>query len=172
MNDVFTRAIAQADLKGSFLLDSDLDRLDSFAKEGNKRLDAVAALTNNAAAIISDAAHKLFAEQPALIQPGGNAYPHRRMAACLRDMEIILRYISYAMLAGDPSILDDRCLNGLRETYNALGTPGQSVARAVTLMKDSAMNYLKDPSNVTRGDCAALYSEAATYFDKAASSIA
>ncbi|WP_218080328.1 globin family protein [Anthocerotibacter panamensis] len=172
MNDVFTRAIAQADLKGSFLLESDLDKLASFAKEGVKRLDAVAALTNNAPAIISDAAHKLFAEQQELIQPGGNAYPHRRMAACLRDMEIILRYVSYALLAGDASVLDDRCLNGLRETYNALGTPTQSVARAVQLMKDAAMVHLKSTANVTVGDCSSLYSEAATYFDKAAASIA
>jgi phycocyanin beta chain len=172
MNDVFTRAIAQADLRGSFLLESDLDRLASFASNGNRRLDAVAALTNNAAAIISDAAHKLFAEQPALTQPGGNSYPNRRMAACLRDMEIILRYITYSMLAGDPSVLDDRCLNGLRETYNALGTPTQSVARAVSLMKESALNYMKDSTNITQWDCGFLYAEAATYFDKASSSIA
>jgi phycocyanin beta chain len=172
VNDVFTKAIAQADLKGSFLLDSDLEKLAGFAKEGNKRLDGVAAITNNAAAIISEAAHKLFAEQQELIQPGGNAYPHRRMAACLRDMEIILRYVSYAMLAGDPSVLDDRCLNGLRETYNALGTPTQSVARAVNLMKDATMVYLKDSSSVTKGDCTSLYQEAATYFDKAAAAIA
>jgi phycocyanin beta chain len=172
MNDVFTKAIAQADLKGSFLAESDLDKLANFAKEGNRRLDAVAALTNNAAAIISTAAHKLFAEQQELIQPGGNAYPNRRMAACLRDMEIILRYVTYSMLAGDSSVLEDRCLNGLRETYNALGTPTQSVARAVAFMKDAAMGYLKDSSNVTKGDCASLYAEAATYFDKAAAAIA
>lgn len=172
MNDVFTKAIAQADLKGAFLSEAEFDKLASFAKEGNKRLDAVAALTNNASAIISEAAHRLFAEQKELIQPGGNAYPNRRMAACLRDMEIILRYVSYSLLSGDASVLDDRCLNGLRETYNALGTPTQSVARAVSLMKEAAMVYLKDSSNVTKGDCSALYAEAATYFDKAAAAIA
>ena len=31
------------------------------------------------------------------------------------------------MLAGDASVMDDRCLNGLRETYQALGTPGSAV---------------------------------------------
>jgi len=31
-------------------------------------------------------------------------------------------------MAGDSSVLDDRCLNGLRETLQALGVPGGSTA--------------------------------------------
>jgi phycocyanin beta chain len=172
MQDAFTRAIVSADLRGSFLNDQELAQLTNLVSEGNKRLDAVNAITSNAADIISEAAHKLFAEQTDLIRPGGNAYPNRRMAACLRDMEIILRYVSYALLAGDASVLEDRCLNGLKETYVALGTPTRSVARAVQLMKESAIARVNDPSKVTKGDCSALVNEAATYFDKAAASIA
>jgi phycocyanin beta chain len=114
----------------------------------------------------------LFAEQPALIAPGGNAYTSRRMAACLRDMEIILRYVTYAIYAGDASILEDRCLNGLRETYLALGTPGASVAVGVQKMKDAAIAIANDTNGVTRGDCSALMSEVGSYFDKAASAVA
>lgn len=171
MQDVFTRAIVNADLRGSFLNDQELNQLTNLVKEGNKRLDAVNAINSNAAEIISEASHKLFAEQTDLIRPGGNAYPNRRMAACLRDMEIILRYVSYSLLAGDASVLEDRCLNGLKETYNALGTPTRSVARAVQLMKDAALGKINDPTKVTQGDCSALVNEAATYFDKAAASI-
>ncbi|MBC7879998.1 MAG: phycocyanin subunit beta [Anaerolineae bacterium] len=172
MQDAFTRAIVSADLRGSFLSDTEVAQLSSLIASGNKRLDAVNAITGNAADIISDAAHKLFAEQTDLIRPGGNAYPHRRMAACLRDMEIILRYISYAVLAGDSSVLEDRCLNGLKETYLALGTPTRSVARGVQLMKEAALAKVNDPSKVTKGDCSALVNEVATYFDKAAAAIA
>ena len=89
--------------------------------DGNKRMDAVNGITSNASSIVANAARALFADQPQLIQPGGNAYTSRRMAACLRDMEIILRYVTYAAFSGDASVLDDRCLNGLRETYVALG---------------------------------------------------
>ena len=53
------------------------------------------------------------------------------MAACLRDMEIILRYVTYSVFTGDASVMEDRCLNGLRETCLALGTPGASVAAGV-----------------------------------------
>ena len=97
--------------------------------------------------IVTSAARALFAEQPQLIQPGGNAYTNRRMAACLRDMEIILRYVSYAMIAGDSSVLDDRCLNGLKETYQALGVPASSVAAGIQKMKEAGVALANDSSN-------------------------
>jgi phycocyanin beta chain len=94
------------------------------------------------------------------------------MAACLRDMEIILRYITYSAFTGDASVLEDRCLNGLRETYLALGTPGASVATGVNLMKDAALSIVNDSAGITNGDCASLSSEIGTYFDRAAASVA
>lgn len=56
------------------------------------------------------------------------------MAACLRDGEIILRYITYAVLTGDGSVLSDRCLNRLKETYAALGVPVGNTVRAVNII--------------------------------------
>ena len=94
------------------------------------------------------------------------------MAACLRDMEIILRYVTYAIFAGDASVLDDRCLNGLRETYLALGTPGSSVAAGVQKMKAAAVEIASNTTNITNGDCSALMSEVAGYFDRAAAAVA
>ena len=93
------------------------------------------------------------------------------MAACLRDMEIVLRYVSYAMIAGDSSVLDDRCLNGLRETYQALGTPGASVAVAIDKMKEASVAITNDGEGITSGDCSALAAELASYFDRAAQSV-
>jgi hypothetical protein len=52
---------------------------------------------------LTNAARALFEEQPQLIAPGGNAYTNRRMAACLRDMEIILRYVTYALSQVTPA---------------------------------------------------------------------
>ena len=93
------------------------------------------------------------------------------MAACLRDMEIILRYITYSMFAGDASVLDDRCLNGLRETYLALGTPGASVAVGVNKMKAAAIAIANDGNGITPGDCSNLIAELGGYFDKAAAAV-
>jgi phycocyanin beta chain len=140
--------------------------------DGLKRIDAVNRITGSASAIVASAARALFSEQPQLIAPGGNAYTNRRMAACLRDMEIVLRYITYATFTGDASVLNDRCLNGLRETYVALGVPGGSVAAGVQKMKEAAIAIANDPNGITRGDCSALMSEIASYFDAAAAAVA
>jgi len=93
------------------------------------------------------------------------------MAACLRDMEIILRYVTYATFAGDGSVLEDRCLNGLRETYVALGVPGGSVAEGVNKMKDAAIAVANDKNGITNGDCSSLMSELSSYFDRAATAV-
>ena len=171
MFDAFTKVVSQADARGEFLATGQLDALSSMVSEGNKRIDAVNRITSNASTIVANAARSLFSEQPQLIAPGGNAYTSRRMAACLRDMEIILRYVTYATFAGDASVLDDRCLNGLRETYLALGTPGASVAAGVQKMKEAAIAIANDPNGVTRGDCSSLMSEIGGYFDRAASAV-
>ncbi|MFN7899507.1 MAG: phycocyanin subunit beta, partial [Synechococcaceae cyanobacterium] len=131
MFDAFTKVVAQADARGEFLNAGQIDALSGVVADSFKRLDAVNRITSNDSNIVSNAARDLFEQQPSLISPGGNAYTHRRMAACLRDMEIILRYITYATFTGDASVLEDRCLNGLRETYLALGVPGASVAEGV-----------------------------------------
>jgi phycocyanin beta chain len=172
MLDAFAKVVSQSDAKGEFLSSGQLDALSAMIANGNSRLDTVNRVTSNASSIVANAARSLFAEQPQLITPGGNAYTSRRMAACLRDMEIILRYVTYAMIAGDSSVLDDRCLNGLRETYQALGTPGSSVAVGIGKMKEAAIAIVNDPAGITRGDCSQLVSELAGYFDRAAAAVA
>lgn len=172
MFDAFTKVVSQADARGEYLSPGQIDALSAMVSDSNKRMDAVNRITSNASSIVANAARSLFAEQPQLINPGGNAYTSRRMAACLRDMEIILRYVTYALFAGDASVLDDRCLNGLRETYLALGTPGASVAVGVQKMKDAAIAIANDRNGITPGDCTSLMAELGGYFDRAAAAVA
>ncbi|MGB3237517.1 MAG: phycocyanin subunit beta [Geitlerinemataceae cyanobacterium] len=171
MFDAFTKVVSQADARGEYVAAGQIDALSAMVADGNKRIDSVNRITGSASSIVANAARALFAEQPQLISPGGNAYTNRRMAACLRDMEIILRYVTYAIFTGDASVLDDRCLNGLRETYVALGTPGASVATGVQKMKEAALAIANDPNGITKGDCSSLMSEISTYFDRAASAV-
>ncbi|NEQ42800.1 MAG: phycocyanin subunit beta [Leptolyngbya sp. SIOISBB] len=172
MFDAFAKVVSQADARGAYLSSAQLDALSAMVADGNKRMDAVNRITGNSSAIVASAARELFAEQPQLIAPGGNAYTSRRMAACLRDMDIILRYITYAVFAGDASVLNDRCLNGLRETYVALGTPGTSVAIGVEKMKAAAIAIANDSAGITSGDCSNLMAEIGSYFDTAAAAVA
>ncbi|MGD1948342.1 MAG: phycocyanin subunit beta [Leptolyngbyaceae cyanobacterium] len=172
MFDAFAKVVSQADARGEYLSSAQLDALSAMVADSNKRMDTVNRITSNASAIVTNAARSLFAEQPSLIAPGGNAYTSRRNAACLRDMEIILRYVTYSIFTGDASVLDDRCLNGLRETYLALGTPGASVAVGVQKMKEAAIAIASDSNGITPGDCSSLMAEVSGYFDRAAAAVA
>lgn len=183
MLDAFSKAVVTADAKTAPIGGAELEALKGFVAEGNKRLDAVNAITSNASCAVSDAVSGMICENDGLIQAGGNCYPTRRMAACLRDGEIILRYVAYAVLAGDASVLDDRCLNGLKETYIALGVPLQSTARAVGIMKAIAVAHITNTNTEANGgtrfrkmdtidgDCSALAAEAASYFDRVAAAL-
>merc|ERR1712023_291121 len=162
MLDAFSRAVISADAKTAYIGADELASLKSYISNQNRRLDAVNFIASNASCIVSDAV--------------GNCYTNRRMAACLRDGEIILRYVTYALLAGDASVLDDRCLNGLKETYSALGVPTTSAARAVAIMKAAAVAFVNNTASqrkmaVTEGDCSFLATEVAGYFDGVISSL-
>nr|YP_009391201.1 phycoerythrin subunit b [Dipterocladia arabiensis]ARW59345.1 phycoerythrin subunit b [Dipterocladia arabiensis] len=176
MLDAFSRVVVSSDTKAAYVAGSDLEALKKFITDGNKRLDAVNYIVSNASCIVSDAVSGMICENPGLITPGGNCYTNRRMAACLRDGEIILRYVSYALLAGDASVLEDRCLNGLKETYIALGVPTNSSVRAVNIMKAAAGAFITNTASqrkveVTAGDCSALASEASAYCDRVVAAI-
>ncbi|NES43146.1 MAG: allophycocyanin subunit beta, partial [Moorea sp. SIO2C4] len=51
-------------------------------------------------------------------------------------LDYYLRYASYALVAGDTNVLDERVLQGLRETYNSLGVPIAPTVRGIEIMKD------------------------------------
>lgn len=172
MLDAFSRVVEQADRQGAYLSEAQVNALSAMVADSNKRVDVVNRLTSSAAAITSNAYRALVADQPQVFGPGGACFHHRNQAACLRDLGFILRYVTYSMLAGDASVMDDRCLNGLRETYQALGTPGATVASGIGKMKDAALSIANDPNGITQGDCSSLMAELAGYFDRAAASVA
>jgi phycoerythrocyanin beta chain len=172
MLDAFSRVVEQADRRGTYLSDDEVNALSAMVSESNKRLDAVNRLNSNASTIIANAYRALVAEQAQVFGPGGACFHHRNQAACIRDLGFILRYVTYSILAGDASVMDDRCLNGLRETYQALGTPGGTVASGIGKMKDAAIAIANNSSGITKGDCSALMSEVAGYFDRAADAVA
>jgi len=176
MLDALSRAVVAADNSGSFV--SDLSGLKSFIADGNKRLDAVNFISSNASCIVSDAVAGICCESPGLTEPGGGVYTTRKMAACLRDGDIVLRYICYAVLAGDASVLNDRCLNGLKETYAALGVPTGNAARAVGIMKAAAVAFVNNTASQRKmtvteeaGACDSLAAEVAGYFDAVVAAI-
>ena len=175
MLDAFSRKVVSADDKGKAIGNEDLADLRKYVADANKRIDATLAITQNVSCIAADAIAGMVCENTGLTQPGGHCYPTRRMAACLRDGEIILRYVSYALLAGDSSVLEDRCLNGLKETYIALGVPTSNAIRAIEIMKiatvaimtetNTGRKMFKGINSGSGAQCQDIAAEAASYFD-------
>lgn len=136
MRDAVTNLIRNYDIAGRYLDRNAIDSLKDFFASGNARVAVATMVSGNAATIVKDAGLKLFEEVPELISPGGNAYTTRRYSACLRDMDYYLRYASYALVAGSMDVLDERVLQGLRETYNSLGVPIGPTVVGIQIMKD------------------------------------
>ncbi|PZV17102.1 MAG: allophycocyanin subunit beta [Leptolyngbya sp.] len=135
MQDAITAVINSSDVQGKYLDTSALERLKGYFNTGELRVRAATAISANSAAIVKEAVAKslLYSD---ITRPGGNMYTTRRYAACIRDLDYYLRYATYAMLAGDPSILDERVLNGLKETYNSLGVPISATVQAIQAIKE------------------------------------
>ncbi len=135
MRDAVTSLIQNYDATGRYLDRDALDQLKTYFGTGMARVQAAAVINGNAASIVKQAASQLFQDLPELIRPGGNAYTTRRYAACLRDMDYYLRYASYALVAGSMDVLDERVLQGLRETYNSLSVPIGPTVNGIQILK-------------------------------------
>lgn len=134
MQDTITALINPADEKGLYLEGNNLDQLKQYFQTGALRVKAASQIGESFDSIISKTVEQslLYGD---ITLPGGNMYPTRRYAACLRDLSYFLRYATYAMLADDASILDERILNGLKDTYSSLGVPIEPTVQAVQTMK-------------------------------------
>nr|Q6UDP8.1 RecName: Full=Allophycocyanin beta chain [Neoporphyra haitanensis]AAQ73315.1 allophycocyanin beta subunit [Neoporphyra haitanensis] len=141
MQDAITSVINAADVQGKYLDDSSVEKLRGYFQTGELRVRAAATIAANAATIIKESVAKslLYSD---ITRPGGNMYTTRRYAACIRDLDYYLRYATYGMLAGDPSILEERVLNGLKETYNSLGVPIGATIQAILAMKEVTISLV------------------------------
>ncbi|QQE64491.1 allophycocyanin [Leptolyngbya sp. BL0902] len=144
-----------ADAEARYLSPGELDRIKGFVTSGERRLRIAQVLTESRERIVKEAGNQLFQKRPDVVSPGGNAYGEEMTATCLRDMDYYLRLITYGVVAGDVTPIEEIGLVGVREMYNSLGTPIPAVAEAVRSMKAVATGLLSS-------DDAA---EAASYFD-------
>jgi phycobilisome core component len=144
MRDAVTSLIQNYDVTGRYFDRDALDTLKSYFESGVSRVQAAAIINANSSNVVKRAGSILFEQVPELIRPGGNAYTTRRYAACLRDMDYYLRYATYALVAGNTDVLDERVLQGLRETYNSLSVPIGPTVMGIQIMKAMVKEMLAD----------------------------
>jgi allophycocyanin alpha subunit len=152
---IVTKAIVNADAEARYLSPGELDRIKSFVTTGERRLRIAQVLTENRERIVKQAGDQLFQKRPDVVSPGGNAYGTELTATCLRDLDYYLRLVTYGIVAGDVTPIEEIGIVGVREMYRSLGTPIEGVAEGVRGLKNVAASLLS-------GEDA---SEAGSYFD-------
>lgn len=148
MQDAITNILNKYDLTGKYLDTNAINQIKAYLNTGLDRIKVIEFINSKSTKIIKKASNQLYLEQPELLRPGGNSYTTRRYAACLRDLEYYLRYASYALIAGDNNILNERVLNGLRETYNSLGVPIAPTARSLQILQNIIQEEISSIYNI------------------------
>ena len=151
------------------VLDKNFENIQKFISTANTRLDAIISITNNSHAIAADAVTAMICENQDSLDSNNCVNTTNKMSVCLRDGEIIIRYITYLLLTKDESILEKSCLKDLKNTYIALGVPLSNAIRVVELIKDSTIIDIKTTSSFSLNNkslTSELIKETEIYFDK------
>jgi allophycocyanin alpha subunit len=152
---IVTKSIVNADAEARYLSPGELDRIKAFVTSGERRLRIAETVSGARERIIKEAGSQMFQKRPDLVSPGGNAYGQEMTATCLRDLDYYLRLVTYGVVAGDITPIEEIGIVGAREMYKSLGTPVEAVAEGIRALKSVATGLLS-------GEDAA---EAAAYFD-------
>ncbi|MEM9213764.1 MAG: allophycocyanin [Cyanobacteria bacterium P01_F01_bin.150] len=152
---IVTKSIVNADAEARYLSPGELDRIKAFVSSGESRLRIAQTLTDSRERIVKSAGDALFQKRPDVVSPGGNAYGEEMTATCLRDLDYYLRLITYGVVSGDVTPIEEIGIVGVREMYKSLGTSIDAVALGVAEMKNAAVGMM---SSEDAG-------EAAAYFD-------
>ncbi len=152
---IVTKSIVNADAEARYLSPGELDRIKAFVTSAASRLRAAEVLSGARESLVKQAGERLFQQRPDVVSPGGNAYGQEMTATCLRDIDYYLRLITYGIVAGDVTPIEEIGLVGVREMYKSLGTPVEAVGQSIRALKEVATGLLS-------ADDAA---EAASYFD-------
>tara|TARA_B100001109_G_C18653717_1_gene376258 strand:- start:72 stop:599 length:528 start_codon:yes stop_codon:yes gene_type:complete len=153
----------------SNLIGHNIENIKEFVNTANSRLDAINSITNNSHAIAADAVTAMICENQDSLNSNNSVNTTNKMSVCLRDGEIILRYITYLLITNDESILEKSCLKDLKNTYLSLGVPLPDAIRVVQLIKDATISDIQTTMNLTNENKSMIFdliNETSIYFEK------
>ncbi|KGF73249.1 allophycocyanin [Neosynechococcus sphagnicola sy1] len=152
---IVTKSIVNADAEARYLSPGELDRIKSFVGSGERRLRIAQTLSESRERIVKQAGDQLFQRRPDIVSPGGSAYGQEMTASCLRDMDYYLRLVTYGIVAGDVTPIEEIGVVGAKEMYASLDVPLSAFVEGIRAMKSVSSSLLS-------GEDAA---EAGSYFD-------
>ena len=169
MHNLSDNKLLAKHLQISNLLDKNFESIQEFVNTANTRLDAINSITTNSHAIAADAVTAMICENEDSLNSNNSINTTNKMSVCLRDGEIILRYVTYLLITNDDSILEKSCLKDLKNTYLSLGVPIPNAIRVVELIRDATISDIKTTMNLTSENkiiMSNLINETRIYFEK------
>ena len=151
------------------LLDKNIESIKEFVDVANSRLDCIVSIINNSHAIAADAVTAMICENQDSLASKNSVNTTNKMSVCLRDGEIIIRYVTYLLVTNDESIFEKSCLKDLKSTYLALGVPLPNAIRVVELIKDATISEIVTTVNSEcdeKSFMSELIDETEIYFQK------
>ncbi|MDX2241993.1 MAG: allophycocyanin subunit beta [Leptolyngbyaceae cyanobacterium bins.302] len=113
---------------------NDLSKLKSYFQTGILKVETAAYISKYADKIINKA-FDIEALSSKAFQPSNKNHSSRLYAIHVRELKYLLSYAAYAMLAGDPSIIDEHCLNNFEETFESLNISIPLIVRTLQKIK-------------------------------------
>jgi phycocyanin alpha chain len=93
-------------------------------------LDAARILEERRIEIIAEASSAVFKRFPEFESS------QRMQASCMRDIDYFVRLISYCLVAGNSSLIDEYCV-GIKEVYSVFNLPFQCATVALLYFKNN-----------------------------------
>lgn len=144
MQDIISNIVNKYDITGKYLDSTGIEEIEKYFNTALERLEITGLIASSSSKIVKETATQLYLEQPELLRPGGNSYTTRRYATCLRDIDYYLRYVSYSLVSGNNNILNERLLDGLKETYYSLNVPIGPIVRTIEILRSTVLTEIEE----------------------------
>jgi phycocyanin alpha chain len=123
------KVIATAKAQERLLTTTELAEMQKYFQRVEASIAAASKLSTNAESLTRGAAKAVLQKFPIY------AFPKENVAKCIRDIDYYLRFITYCLVAGDTSPLDEYVIKGMRETYRAFNLSPKCSLEALKYIK-------------------------------------
>lgn len=149
MADAYLDAIGKLIATNEFITGSRIDALKKAYSGKNQRLDAVKVLSADSSLIASLVTRNLLSDFPRLIAENGPISKSSSLAIVLKEIDCILRFSTYDLLAGDDASSSTKdYVQTSAKRLASIGIPLDIVCYIIDLLQSECVKHLGKSGNI------------------------